>query len=472
MRQMLRTGRRAVTRLRHRLAAGALALAVVHASLVPACAQQREPAAKLPIIRDAEIEMLLRDYASPIFRAAGLSASGVHIYLLNSRAFNAFVAGGRRMFVNVGALVESQTPNQLIGIIAHETGHISGGHLARLRQRLDTAQTLALAAMLLGAGAVATAAATGTPAGGDMGRAVALGAQNAIERSFLAYQRSEELAADRAGVNYLEATGQSSRGMLETFNRIANQAVFTAQGTDPYAMSHPMPRDRIASLEEIAKNSRFYERKDSPELQLRHDLARAKVSGYLDGPSTVARRYPASDQGLVARYARAISAAEAGDPRSALAQVEELIRLKPAYPYFHELKGDILLKIGRPKEAIAPYRKALGLAPGAALVRIGLGHALVSTEDRSLVDEAIRELQKGLDAESEVGLGHRALARAYALKGDEGMAMLAAAQGYLSSGDWKSAREQALRAQARLKPESPAWLKDDHTMKSRPPSKH
>ena len=470
MKRTLSRAGRILRRLPRPLAVGALALAVAHASAPPGLAEGKRNAG-LPLIRDAEIEGLARDYAVPIFRAAGLSSSAVHIYLVNNRAFNAFVAGGQRMFLNIGTLSEAETPNQVIGVIAHETGHIAGGHLTRLRERVDKAQTMAIVGMLLGMGAVAGGAMSGSSNTTQMGQAVMMGTNNVLEHSLLAYQRSEELAADRAGLKFLDATGQSGRGMLETFRRLADQSMFMAKAADPYYRSHPMPQDRIGALEELVRKSPHFERRDPAELQLRHDLARAKVAGFLDPPATVLRRYPLSDQSLAARYARAISASEHGDPGAALRQVDELIRAKPNYAFFHEFKGDILLKLGRPREAIAPYRKAASLAPGAALVRVGLGHALVSTEDKTVLDEAIRELKRSIAAEPEVGLAYRALARAYALKGEEGQAMVAAAQGYLSDGDWKSAREQALRAQARLPRGTPAWLQADDIMKARPPKK-
>jgi predicted Zn-dependent protease len=461
---------RACRVLRRPLAAGALALAATHAAVLPGSAGANRNAG-LPLIRDAEIEGLVRDYAVPIFRSAGLSGSAVHIYLVNNRAFNAFVAGGQRMFINIGALAEAETPNQLVGVIAHETGHIAGGHLTRLRERLEKAQTMAVVGMLLGVGAMAGGMTSNSSSTAQMGQALMMGTNNVLEHSLLAYQRSEELSADRAGLRFLEATGQSGRGMLDTFRRLAGQSMFMARGADPYYRSHPMPQDRIGALEDLVRKSPHFERRDPAELQLRHDLARAKVAGFLDPPATVLRRYPLHDQSLAARYARAISASEHGDPGAALRQVEELIRAKPNYAFFHEFKGDILLKLGRPREAVAPYRKAMGLAPGAALLRVGLGHALVSTEDKPVLDEAIRELKRGIAAEPEVALAYRALARAYALKGEEGQAMVAAAQGYLSDGDWKSAREQASRAQARLPRGSPAWLQADDIVKARPPRK-
>ncbi|HVL71786.1 MAG TPA: M48 family metalloprotease, partial [Beijerinckiaceae bacterium] len=245
--------------------AAALALAPVSAA-----AQDRG----LPIVRDAEIEQLLREYANPVFRAAGLNVGATKIILVNDRAFNAFVASGQKVFINVGVLLEAETPNEVIGVLAHEAGHIAGGHLARLRQQLANAQILSVAGMLLGAGAVVGAANAGSrvgnPGTGAMG--VLGGSQELVRRSLLSYQRSEEQAADQAAVRYLTATGQSPKGMLDTFRRFADNAMFRSSALDPYLLSHPLPTERVAQLETLAKKSPHFGKKDPPALQARHDL--------------------------------------------------------------------------------------------------------------------------------------------------------------------------------------------------------
>ena len=229
---------------------------------------------------------------------------------------------GRRIFVNAGALMDAQTPNQIIGVLAHETGHIAGGHLSRLRQQLAMAQTQSIIAMLLGVGAMVAAARSGG-VGGNPAAAI-LGPQEAIRRSLLSYQRAQEEQADRAGVKFLTATGQSAKGMYDTFKRFADQILFAAHYADPYVQSHPMPAERVAALEVLAQDSPYWDKKDPPELQLRHDLMRAKLVGFLDRGDTVARRYPASDTSLPARYARAIATYRHGDLRAAIAQIDAL----------------------------------------------------------------------------------------------------------------------------------------------------
>ena len=446
----------------------ALALAVPP---LPAAAQKR--GGGIPLIRDAEIEQLLREYTQPILRAAGLGKANVKIVLINDKSFNAFVVDGRRIFVNTGALAESKTPNQIIGVMAHETGHIAGGHLSKLRQELANVQTAALIGMLLGAAAIAAGSAAGggvADGAGQAGMAAIMGSQHAARRSLLSYQRAHEEAADRAAVKFLAATGQSAKGMYETFKRFADQSMFTARFADPYAQSHPMPTERIAALTEIARTSPNWDKKDPPELQARHDMMRAKLSGFMEAPQTVARRYPLSDTSLPARYARAIATYRHSDIRAAVAQIDALIAVQPNNPYFHELKGQALLESGRAADAIAPLRRAVALAPDPTLIQIMLGQALVATNNPAHANEAIAILRNGLAREPDTPQGYQQLAMAYGRKGDVAQADLASAQAAFARGDIKTARELAARAKIRLPVGSPAWVRADDIVAAKVPT--
>ena len=451
-----------------RIVAGLTALSLAAAS-GPARAQPRPENAGLPIIRDAEIEQLLRDYTTPILRVAGLGPQNVQVVIINDKAFNAFVMDGRRIFVNSGALFESTTPNQIIGVLAHETGHIAGGHLAKMRQEMANAQTAMILATVLGVGAVVAGAKGGAgQSAGQLGMAALTAPQEMIKRSLLSYVRAQEEQADKAGVKFLAATGQSAKGMYDTFRRFADQTMFTARGVDPYVQSHPMPIERVRALEEVARSSPNWDKKDPPELQLRHDLMRAKLAGFMDRGDTIARRYPLSDTSLAARYARAISAYRFSDVRSAVAQVDALIQAQPNNPYFHELKGQALLESGRGAEAVAPLRRAVALAPHAQLIRAMLAQALISTRDAKHADEAIGILRDVLIHEKELVSGYRELAMAYGQKGDLAQADLASAQASFASGDFKTARELAARAKTRLPTGSPGWVKADDIATYRP----
>jgi predicted Zn-dependent protease len=448
-----------------RAVALAAAFALTTAFCKPVAAQQAKGP---PVIRDTEIEILLRDYTAPILRAAGLTKQNIQVVIINDSSFNAFVMDGRRIFVNSGALMESQTPNQIIGVLAHETGHIVGGHLAKMRQQLAQAQTQMILATLLGVGALAAGAKTGATAGANVGAAALTAPGEIVRRNILAYIRQQEESADRAGVRFLNATGQSPKGMSETFKRLADQSLFAARGADPYVQSHPMPRDRVAALEEFAQSSPYWDRKDDPALQMRHDLMRAKIAGFMDRPDTVARRYPASNDSLPARYARAISAYLHGDPRTALAQIDQLIVTQPANPYFHELRGQALLEGGRPNEAIAPLRKARQLSNGAPLIDMLLAQALIASNNKAYAEESVTLLRNALSREPEAPLGYSQLAMAYGRKGDLAEADLASAQAAYLRGDVRTARDLASRAKTRFAVGSPGWVKADDIVSTKP----
>jgi predicted Zn-dependent protease len=446
-----------------RLVAAMTAVALVGSSL-PARAQ-KGPA----VIRDAEIEQLLREYTQPLLRAAGLAQQNVQVVIINDRAFNAFVADGRRIFVNAGALMDSQTPNQIIGVLAHETGHIAGGHLARMREAVAAATTQSIIAMLLGLGAMVAAGRSGSNDLGQAGAAAIAGPTQAIQNSMFGYMRAQEEQADRAGVKFLTATGQSPKGMYETFKRLADETLYQARYANPYLQTHPMPSDRVAALEGLARSSPYWDRKDSPALQARHDLMRAKLAGFLDRPDAVAHRYPLSDSSLAARYARAISTYRFSDPRAAMAQIDALIQAQPHNPYFHELKGQALLEAGRPAEAVAPLRHAAQLAPNPTLIQIMLGQALVATRDRARVDEAVSILQAAIAREPESPDAYSHLAMAYGFKNDLAHADLASAQAAFLRGDIKTAREIATRAKTRFPVGSPGWVRADDLASLKPP---
>ena len=450
----------------------AAALAASYATSTPAVA-----ADGVSIIRDAEIEQLLRDYATPIFHAAGINTGAAQVILVGDRTFNAFVADGRKIFVNVGALMESKTPNEMIGVLAHESGHIAGGHLARMRQELARAQILSIAGMLASAGAVAAQTATShggarqTGVGMDQGGMIGVltGPQELIRRSLLAYQRGEEAAADRAGVKFLTATHQSANGLLTTLERFANDALFKTSSMDPYLISHPLPADRISNLQQAAKESPYFDLKDPPALQARHDLMRAKLYGFVGDQAEMARRYPLNDASLPARYARAISDYRFGRLDQSLHEIDGLIASQPGNPYFHELKGQVLLESGKAEAALGPLRKAVAMAPQGMPIRVLLGHALVGAGGKAHDAEAIRVLAQATQRDPDSAEGFQYLAMAYDREGDTPRSQLASAQALFVSGKYVEARTQAKRAQDQFKEGTPGWLRADDILNYRPP---
>ena len=294
----------------------------------------------------------------------------------------------------------------------------------------------------------------------NVGAAIFSAPQSYMQHTLLAYQRAQEDQADRSGVRFLTMTGQSAKGMYDTFKRFADEMMFTAAYVDPYVQNHPMPAERMAALEQLVKTP-YWDKKDPPELQFRHDMMRAKLYGFTERADTVLRRYPSSDTSMPARYARAIVTYRFGDMRSALTQIESLIQAMPNNPYFYELEGQALLENGHAAEAIPPLRRAVELAPNPALIQILLAQALIATKNPKLASEAVPLLKAALVKEPESGDAYEQLAMAYGHNGNFAEADLASAQAAFARGDNKTARELAARAKTRFPIGSPGWVRAD-----------
>lgn len=444
------------------LCAAACLLAGLSAALPQAQAQQR-----LPLIRDAEIEALLKDYTAPLFAAAGFGKGAVDVYIVNDDRFNAFVTE-RRMFINTGAIKKAQKPNELIGIIAHETGHILGGHAIRFRDRVNQANVLGALAMLAGAGA----AVAGGEGGAAAGRALAMGSQSALMRDLLAYRRGEEAAADNAGVTLLDKTGQSAQGMLTIFEGFNREILFNSSRIDPYLQSHPMPRERIALLEDVARKSPNFTKEDPPALQLRHDMARAKIIAYEGNGGDLANVFRNDPRGPAARYGLAIALFLRGSSEEAAPIIDQLLKEQPKNAYLYEIKGEMLMRDGRAREAVEAYSKAIALDKyKSGLLRSELGHALLETRDPALLDKAVTEIKAGLARDRSNANGHALLARAYSARGEPDLARAAAAEEAYYRMQIKDAKRLAKLAQPKLKQGSPEWLRMQDILDYKPPTK-
>ena len=425
-------------------------------------AQQRQK--PLPVIRDAEIEGLLRLYTRPIFKAAGINPRAVKVYVLNDHHINAFVAGGQRIFVNTGLIMQASTPNEVIGVLAHETGHIAGGHLARMGVEIDSANYTQIIGMLLGLAAIAGGVAAGNGEVAQAGQGLMIGSTGLAQRNFLTYARGMESSADQAALTFLNETHQSAKGMITLFEKLASENIAALADVDPYVMSHPMPLDRIRNLEVEAQKSPYWDAKDPPALILRHQLVQAKLTGYIGGAQAVMQKYPSSDQSMPARYARAIAMFRRGDIKNALPIIDSLTRDLPENPYFWELKAQALLENGRAAEAAVPVKKALDLLPSNGLIQILAAQAYIDTETPTNAREAIKLLRQAQRSEGETAETYRLLARAYAQTGDVPRAELATAQAALLMGDMKLAMEKAKSAQAAFKTGTPEWTRASDVM--------
>jgi predicted Zn-dependent protease len=436
-----------------------LMTALLCAALIAAGSERASAQGAPNIIRDAEIEGFLRLIAKPIFSAAGINPGAARVYVIADSHINAFVAGGQRIFINTGLISKTRTPNEIAGVIAHESGHISGGHLARLNNEIARASTERIIGMLVGAAAMVGGAMANNSSAAQMGKGVIMGSQGMAQRNLLAYQRSMEASADQAALKYLAATKQSPKGMLDLFGRMANDAIASLDGADPYAFSHPMPLDRIRTLEVEARKSPNFDKTDNAGMVLRHQLAKAKLAGFLESPQQVFTIYPKSDVSLPARYARAIALFRRGDIGNAIPIIDSLIADLPEDPYFYELKAQAYLENGQPANGLPAIAKARTMLPNNALILELNAALLLAMEQPSKSDEALSLLRRARQAEPDLPALYKDMARAYGMKNDIARANLATAEYAWLTGDIKMAQEKAQAAQDRLPQGTPEWLR-------------
>jgi predicted Zn-dependent protease len=409
------------------------------------------PASAQSAIRDTEIEGLIQEWADPVLVAMGLEPTEVEILLINDNDLNAFATRGRIMGINTGLILKTRTANELLGVLAHEAGHIKNRHTLR-----DGAQGAAMQPMLMTMALGALALAAGSPQAG----AVLLGnSQYFGTLSALRYMTHQEGEADNTGARALENAGESGRGLVSFFENFRSQEVFSDARRFPYFRSHPLSSDRIENLRRFVSEQSNYDRTDSPERVAQHALILAKIHAFMDDPIQTLRDYPESDVSLPGRYARSIAWYRDGQTEKALNAVDALLTEQPDNPYFWELRGQILFEEGRPAEAIGAHRRSVELRPDAPLLRINLAHALIETHDPANLDPAIAELKRATALENDNTMGWRLLSQAYASQGKEGEARLASAEMYFAAGAEVQATQFALRARDMLDPGTAEWTR-------------
>ncbi len=403
-------------------------------------------AAGLVVIRDAETETLLRTYATPLFRAAGIDPGLVRIVLIENRAINAFVSTGNRMFIYTGLIEQASSALELIGVMAHESGHIAGGHVSQLPEQMREAMLKAVAAMLIGA------AAGMASRQGDAAAGIAVAGQQTALRGLLTFTRAQEAAADTAGMTFLDRNQWSAQGLLDLFHRLAEQEVLLTGLQDPYLLTHPLTHDRIAFVEDHVAKSPYSHASLPAGFDSGFAMMKAKLIGFLDGPNEVLRRYPESDHSAPARYARAIAYFRSGHIQPAIELMDGLIAEQHGNPYLYELKGQILFEGQRGRDALQPYREAARLAPDQPLIRASLGHVMIELNDPILLRSALTELQAAIARDRENAEAWRDLGIAWGRLDDLGQANLALAEEAMLDGRIGDARAFAKRAEKVLPP--------------------
>lgn len=440
-----------------RLKTALRALAFVGPTLVALLAGTTSASAQgIQIIRDTEIERVLYSYERPLLEAAGIDPSTVHIYLNADPTINAFATQspfegeGEDIFVNTGLLTQLTSPNQVKGVLAHETGHIAGGDVIRGAMAMQKATIPMLLGMLVGVVAMVAGA-------GEAGMGAFVLGQQAAMSQYLQFSRAQESTADQRGVTYLTRTHQSAEGMLQVFEMLAQQQRMSAYFNKTFISDHPADDVRIDELRNRVDASPYKDVKDSPAVVHEFHMIQAKLIGYLDKPDEVLRRYPSSDQSDEALYARAMAYFREPDLKTALTQITTLIKREPKDPYFWEMYGQILVEMSKPKEGIVPYQKAVDLLPNAPLIRVSLAAAQIATNQRSELKAAVSNLRIAMQQDRTNTFGWYEEAQAYSTLGNQPMADLATAERYYWSGGMKMAAMFANRAAHKLTPGTIAW---------------
>ncbi len=409
--------------------------------------------ARAASIRDAEIEYTIRTYASPLLRAARIEQRDLGLHIVNDKALNAFVARGQRIFITSGLLMSAKRPDQIIGVLAHEIGHITGGHLARLEGALNDARSQALIGQIIGIafGILAKDAGVGA-AGTAAGTGVAV-------KSLLKFSRVQEQSADQVAVNLLDQTQTSARGLLEFFELLQDQELLVRARQDDYLVTHPLTQNRIEFVRNHVARSPYSDMKLPSILQAMHDRMVAKLKGFINPPSETLYEFKANDTSVMARYARTVAYYRDARIAQALPLIDGLIADAPNDPYFHELKGQILFENGKIKEALPSYKKAVDLKPNQPLLRVGLAHAQIEMNQPGLIPEALRNLEQAIRYDQFMPLSWRLAATAHGRSGNLGMSALALAEYNLLLGRNLDALRQAKKAQRLLQKNSPSWLR-------------
>jgi predicted Zn-dependent protease len=431
--------------------------------LVAMCfAVAAQPAQAQSILRDAETETLLRDISKPLIQASGLRPEDVQVVLVNDDSINAFVAGGQIVYLHSGLITRAANANEVQGVIAHELGHITGGHVIRMGEGVRAATGISILSLLLGAAAMAAG-------GGEAGAAIMAMGQRAAIGKFLAFSRTQEASADQAGATFLRQAGVSGRGSLAFFERLQNQEFrLNIPQEDSYERTHPLNRERLAVLEPMYKADPAWDRPTPPELEERFQRVRAKLIGFVDDPRRTLQRYPERDRSMPARIARAYAWHKNSHPERAIAEIDSLLAERPTDPFFLELRGQILLETGRPREALESLRQSVARAPDQPLISAMLGHALISTEDAAHFQEAKNVLRAAVNRDNTNPFAWYQLGIVYDREGDQARAALATAERYNLIGQPALALANAEQAMLGIAVGTPDWLRaQDIAMVSR-----
>lgn len=414
-----------------------------------------QPVAAQSILRDAETEELLKDMVAPLVEASELEPGNVELVLINDGSINAFVAGGQAIYVHSGLINEAETANEVQGVLAHELGHITAGHVVRFDERTKRATNISILSLLLGVGAALAGA-------GEGAMGIIAAGQQAAMGSFLSFNRDQEASTDLAGARYLSGAGITGKGMIKFFERLRGNEIragYSQADEAAYARTHPLSGDRIQVLRGLLEKDPAWDAQPDPALQERFVRAKAKLFGYLAEPQRTLNAYPPRDTSIPARYARAYAYHKEARVDMALAEADALLAAEPDNPWFLELKGQVLLESGRPVDALAPLRRATELTRAHPLIAGMLGHALIATENKANFPEAEQVLRASVQKDRYNPFAWYQLGVVYEARGDIPRARLASAEQQVMNRLYPQALMNAQAAEASLPYGSPDWIR-------------
>jgi predicted Zn-dependent protease len=422
-------------------------------AVVIAIALTTQPVAAQSILRDAETEAFFKEISEPLIRAAKLDPANVEIVLIGDKSINAFVAGGQTVYIHSGLIDAATSANEVQGVIAHELGHIEGGHVIRYSEGASAAGNISILSMVLAAAAIAAGA-------GEAGMAIMQAGQQAALGKFLAFSRVQESVADASGARYLSTAGISGKGSISFFKKLQNYEFrLGIPQTDSYDRTHPLSGERVTVLEDTYQADKSWDVPLNQKWETDFKRIKAKLQGFMAEPKTTFRDYPESNKEIPARYARAYAWHKSAYPAKALAEADALVAKSPDDPYFLELQGQILLESGRPGDALQSLRKAVDLTGNQPLIAGVFGHALIATEDKGNLAEAERVLKAAVTKDNRNPFAWYQLGVVYEAKGDESRAALASAERYLMEGAPQLALPNAAKAMVGLPEYSQDWIR-------------
>ena len=403
----------------------------------------------LPLIRDAEVERFLYNLSNPIFKAANLNSKDIKIYIVNDDSLNAFVSGGQNVFINTGLILKYKTPDTLIGVIAHETGHIAAGHLARASEGAEAAEGAMILSYLLGIGA----ALGGSP---DAAQGLIMGGSQTAQKLYMKFTRNQEEAADKHAVVYLDKLSYPASGLVELLEFFESEMIGYKGQIDEYLLSHPVSRKRIDLIKNLTAGKNFSDKKINEKLQESMNYVLAKLEGFMGNPHSLIEKYQDKDDKF-SNYKKSLAYFRLGNVKQSIALLDQIIfdeKSNIFLGFLYEMKGQILFETGDIENSILAYDKAIKLLDNqdSALAKISFATAILSLkkEDRDLLKLAIRKLEEAQKFDEENPYLFKQLALAYSKIGDEGMSLLSLAEFNLLIGKKDRVRDFAQSAKKEL----------------------